>query len=163
VTMEALRPFQMPLQRASGVRPIPYLHSPENAAQGAYDIQLEVWLETERMRERRVAPQKLSSTSYRHAHWTLSQLIAHHTVNGCNLQPGDLLGTGTQSGPTDAEMGSLIELTRGGSTPIDVGGEPRAFLEDGDRVIFRGFCEREGAMRIGFGSLSALVLPAANV
>jgi fumarylacetoacetase len=161
VTMEALRPFRMPLKRESGVAPLPYLHSPENAAHGAYDIQLEVLLETERMRERRVAPQKLSSTSYRHAHWTLSQLVAHHSVNGCNLQPGDLLGTGTQSGPTDAELGSLIELTRAGSAPIEVDGEPRSFLEDGDRVIFRGFCEGEGAMRIGFGTLSAFVMPAA--
>jgi fumarylacetoacetase len=161
VTMEALRPFRMPLTRESGVASLPYLHSPENAAQGAYDIQLEVWLETARMRERRVAPQKLSSTSYRHAHWTLSQLVAHHSVNGCNLQPGDLIGTGTQSGPSEAEQGSLIELTRGGKSPLDVDGEPRAFLEDGDRVIFRGYCERKDTTRIGFGALSALVLPAA--
>jgi fumarylacetoacetase len=136
------------------------LHSPENAAHGAYDIGLEVWLETERMRARRIAPKKLSSTSYQHAYWSLAQLVTHHSVNGCNLQPGDLLGTGTQSGPTDAELGSLIELTRGGSAPFDVDGEPRTFLADGDRVIFKGFCERQGATKIGFGSLSALILPA---
>jgi fumarylacetoacetase len=160
VTMEALKPFRVPLQRASGSTSLPYLHSPENAAQGAYDIMLEVWLETERMRAQGAGPKKLSSTSYRHAHWTLSQLVTHHSVNGCNMRPGDLLGTGTQSGPTESELGSLIELTRGGSAPLTLDGETRTFLADGDRVIFRGFCERAGATRIAFGSLSAVVLPA---
>lgn len=159
VTMEALRPFRVPLQRESASAPLPYLHSPENAAQGAYDIVLEVWLETERMRRRGVSPKRLSRTSYRHAHWTLAQLVTHHTINGCNLRPGDLLGTGTQSGPTDDELGSLIELTRGGSAPLDLDGETRTFLQDGDRVIFRGHCEHPGAVRIGFGTLSAKVLP----
>lgn len=161
VSLEALRPFRVALAREpTAPLPLPYLHSTENAALGAFDIQLEVWLETERMRASGTAPKQLSRTSFRHAHWTLSQLIAHHSVNGCNLQPGDLLGTGTQSGPSDHELGSLIELTRGGSAPIDVGGKARTFLEDGDRVIFRGYCERAGAARIGFGSLSAVVVPA---
>ena len=160
VTTEALRPFRVPLQREPARPTLPYLHSPENAAQGAYDIVLEVWLETERMRQRGTGPKQLSSTSFRHAHWTLSQLVTHHSVNGCNLRPGDLLGTGTQSGPTASELGSLIELTAGGSAPIALEGETRTFLQDGDRVIFQGFCERAGAVRIGFGSLSAAVLPA---
>lgn len=160
VTMEALRPFRVPLARGAGPAPLPYLHSPENAAQGAFDIQLEVSIESERMRRGGVPAKKLSSTSFRHAHWTLAQLVTHHTVNGCNLRPGDLLATGTQSGPSEAELGSLIELTRGGAAPIDLDGESRAFLADGDRVIFRAFCERAGARRIGFGSLSAQVLPA---
>lgn len=161
VSLEALRPFRVPLMREPDApAPLPYLHSASNAEQGAIDVQLEVWLETARMRANGVAAQRVSRTSYRHAHWTLAQLVAHHSVNGCNLQPGDLLGTGTQSGPSDGELGSLIELTRGGSAPLDVGGEPRTFLEDGDRVIFRGFCERAGAARIGFGTLSAVVLPA---
>jgi fumarylacetoacetase len=161
VSLEALRPFRVPLQREpSAEATLPYLDSADNAAHGAFDIQLEVWLETAAMRARGTAPKLLSRSSARHAHWTLSQLVAHHSVNGCNLQPGDLLGTGTQSGPSDAELGSLMELTRGGSTPLSVGDETRTFLADGDRVIFRGYCEREGAARIGFGSLSAQVLPA---
>jgi fumarylacetoacetase len=88
-------------------------------------------------------------------------MVAHHTVNGCNLQPGDLLGSGTQSGPTPAEAGSLLELTGGGKRAIALaGGESRTFLEDGDRVTFRGWCERQGFVRIGFGELRGTVLPA---
>jgi fumarylacetoacetase len=89
------------------------------------------------------------------------QLVAHHTVNGCALRPGDLLGTGTLSGPAPEEAGSLVELTGGGKVPITVGDEKRTFLEDGDRVIFRGWCEKEGVATIGFGEVAATVLPAA--
>jgi fumarylacetoacetase len=161
VSLEALEPFRGPLLRAADApTPLPYLHSTENAARGAFDIQLEVWIESERMRSNGVAPKLVSRTSYQHAFWTLAQLVAHHSVNGCNLQPGDLLGTGTQSGPSAGELGSLLELTRGGAAPIDLDGEPRGFLADGDRVIMRAFCEREGATRIGFGSLSGEVMPA---
>ena len=88
-------------------------------------------------------------------------MVAHHTVNGCNLQPGDLLGTGTQSGPDETESGSLVELTRGGRQPLTLpDGEQRTFLEDGDQVTFSGWCERPGARRIGFGRVDGTVLPA---
>jgi fumarylacetoacetase len=91
----------------------------------------------------------------------VAQLIAHHTVNGCNLRAGDLLGTGTQSGPTPGEAGSLLELSAGGKHPIAVGsGEQRAFLEDGDAVTLRGWCEKPGAARIGFGQACGRILPA---
>jgi fumarylacetoacetase len=161
VSLEALAPFRMPLTREAGEpAPLPYLSSPENAAQGAFDIQLQVWLETVAMRERGASPKLLSQTSFRHAYWTLAQLVTHHTVNGCNLRPGDLLGTGTQSGPGPLELGSLMELTQSGTRPLELDGETRGFLQDGDRVTFRAFCERPGASKLGFGTLRAEVLPA---
>jgi fumarylacetoacetase len=151
----------MPLTReAEEPAPLPYLSSNENAAHGAFDIQLQVWLETVAMRERRASPKLLSQTSFRHAYWTLAQLVTHHTVNGCNLRPGDLLGTGTQSGPGPRELGSLMELTQSGTRPLELDGETRGFLQDGDRVTFRAFCERPGASKLGFGTLRAEVLPA---
>ena len=108
------------------------------------------------MRERGEPPQRLSSTSFRHAYWTIAQLIAHHTVNGCNLRPGDLLGTGTQSGPTPEEAGSLVELSEGGTRRFSIGSdELRTFLEDGDSVIFRGWCERPGRSRSASASCMA--------
>jgi fumarylacetoacetase len=122
-----------------------------------------VLLETTRMRDAGSPAQRLSQTSFRHSYWTLPQLVAHHTVNGCNLRAGDLLGTGTQSGPTPAEAGSLLELTTGGSQPIRIGqGEYRTFLEDGDTVIFRGWCESPTAARVGFGEVQGRVLPASG-
>jgi fumarylacetoacetase len=136
------------------------LEDPRNRESGAIDIKLEAFLQTPRMREAAQAPQRLSSTSYRHAYWTAAQLVAHHTVNGCDLRPGDLLGTGTQSGPTPGEAGSLVELSVGGSKPVGVGDETRTFLEDGDAVIFRAWCDKPGAVRIGFGELQAHILPA---
>jgi len=115
------------------------------------------------MHDRHEPPQRLSETSFRHAYWTIAQLVAHHTVNGCNLRPGDLFGSGTQSGPTPAEAGSLVELSKGGSQPLPIGqDEQRTFLEDGDTVIFRGRCERPGTVSIGFGELRGRVLPAMN-
>jgi fumarylacetoacetase len=113
------------------------------------------------MRARGEPPQRLSSTSFRHAYWTLAQLIAHHTVNGCNLRAGDLLGTGTQSGPVPEEAGSLLELSVGGTQPIEVGSsERRTFLEDGDTVILKAWCAKPGAVRVGFGEARGHVLPA---
>jgi len=103
----------------------------------------------------------LSRTSFRHCYWTIAQMVAHHTVNGCNLQPGDLFGSGTQSGPTAAEAGSLLELSAGGKQAVTLpNGETRTFLDDGDRVILRGWCEKAGFARIGFGDASGTVLPA---
>jgi fumarylacetoacetase len=161
VTLQALAPFRVAHVRPEdAASPLPYLSSPENRDAGAVDIRLEALLESAAMRDKGQPARRLSLTSYRHAYWTLAQLIAHHTVNGCNLRAGDLLGTGTQSGPTPAEAGSLLELSAGGSRPIAIGDESRTFLEDGDSIIFRAWCERDGAMRIGFGSAQGRVLPA---
>jgi fumarylacetoacetase len=162
VTMEALEPFRAPFTRPDGdPQPLPYLDSADNRARGALDIVLEVWIETEAMREARVPPQRLSQSNFRDAYWTLAQLLTHHASNGCNLQPGDLLGTGTQSGPQPGQGGSLLELSAGGKQAIALpGGETRTFLADGDTVVLRAFCERDGAARIGFGACAATVLPA---
>ena len=111
------------------------------------------------MREAGTAPHRLTKGSVAEAaYWTAAQLVAHHTVNGCNLQPGDLLGSGTLSGPTPDACGSLIELTLGGKQSIELpNGEKRTFLEDGDTLILRGWCERDGAVRIGFGEARGTV------
>jgi fumarylacetoacetase len=125
------------------------------------DIQLEVLLQTQTMRQQDQAATRLTHTSYRHAYWTVAQIVAHHTVNGCNLQPGDLMGTGTLSGPKLDEAGALIELTVGGKQPLTLpNGESRTYLEDGDAVVLRGWCEKAGAARIGFGQCVGTVLPA---
>jgi len=162
VTMEALAPYRTAWTRpAEDPQPLPYLESAANRARGALEVQLEVWIETEKMRAGDSGAAQLSQTSLRHAYWTVAQLVAHHTVNGCNLQPGDLIGTGTQSGPTPEEAGSLLELSNGGKEPITLpNGETRTFLEDGDAVILRGWCEGAGFARIGFGECRATVLPA---
>jgi fumarylacetoacetase len=162
VTLEALAPFRAPWTRpAEDPQPLPYLEGARVRAAGALDIQLEVWLESERMRAAGQAPLRLSHSTFRDSYWTLAQLVAHHGVNGCNLQPGDLLGSGTQSGPGGlAEAGSLLELSEGGKNPLTLpSGETRTFLSDGDRVIFRGWCEREGFARIGLGECAGVVLP----
>jgi fumarylacetoacetase len=119
------------------------------------------------MRAARTAPEPLSRSSFRECYWSVSQMLAHHTVNGCNLEPGDLIGSGTQSGAAPEQAGSLLELTRGGKRPLPLrSGEMRMFLEDGDRVIFKGWCERAGRVRIGFGDASGIIasaLPLAQV
>ncbi len=162
VTLEALAPFRTEFTRdPSDPQPLPYLSSDTNSLQGSIDVRLEALLATEKMRTAGEAPEKLSESSFRHSYWTIAQMVAHHTVNGCNLQPGDLLGSGTQSGPLAEEAGSLLELSNGGKNPIALAnGESRTFLEDGDTVIMRGWCEKENSARIGFGEVSALVLPA---
>jgi fumarylacetoacetase len=162
VTLEALAPYRTPWRRAADAPPpLPYLDAPQLRVSGAFDINLEVLLETAAMRRSGLAPQRLSLSNYRHAYWTVAQLVAHHTVNGCNLQPGDLLGSGTQSGPTPDEAGSLLELTAGGQRPLTLAnGEQRTFLEDGDRIILRGWSGRPGRPRIGFGEVTGTVLPA---
>lgn len=162
VTMDALAPYRLGSTRpADDPQPLPYLDSPSHRAGGAMDIHLDVLLQTERMRTEGAAPERISQTNHRHAYWTLAQMVAHHTVNGCNLQPGDLLGTGTLSGPNPHEAGALIELTEAGKKPLTLAnGQERAFLEDGDRVVLRGWCERPGFARVGFGTCEAAVLPA---
>ena len=162
VTMEALAPFRAPFSHpAEDPQPLPYLSSADNSAQGGLDIHLEALIETPKMRDAKAAPARFTQTNYRHAYWTAAQMVAHHTVNGCNLQPGDLLGTGTLSGPTLDQACALIELTTGGKNPIQLpNGESRTWLEDGDTVILRGWCEKPGAARIGFGERVGTVLPA---
>ncbi|HMD72999.1 MAG TPA: fumarylacetoacetase [Steroidobacteraceae bacterium] len=161
VSLEALAPFRVPSARPPGDPALlDYLDSESNRAAGGFDIRLEAFLQTAAMRDREEPPQRLSSTSFRHSYWTVAQLIAHHTVNGCNLRAGDLLGTGTQSGPAPGEAGSLLELSAGGTQPIRVGSvEQRTFLEDGDSVLFRAWCVSPKAARIGFGEARGRVLP----
>lgn len=154
VTMEALAPFRVPFERpADDPQPLAYLTSADNRRCGAFSITIEACLQTARMRREGAGPVRLSITNTaRAAYWTPAQLVAHHTINGCNLQSGDLLGSGTLSGPDVGEAGCLLEITLGGKTPVTLpNGEHRSALEDGDTVILRGWCEREGAARIGLG------------
>jgi fumarylacetoacetase len=163
VSMEALAPFRVPFVRPSGdPQPLPYLDGARNREQGGVDVRLEVRVDTPEHRNREAEPSAISRTSFRHQYWTIAQMVAQHTVGGCNLQPGDLLGTGTISGPTPQEAGAIVELSRGGREPITLAatGERRSFLEDGDTVILRGWCEKPGAARIGFGDCRGTVLPA---
>jgi fumarylacetoacetase len=163
VTMEALAPFRTPgVPRAPGdPEPLPYLTSSHNQQYGGIDIQLEVWLETPQMRRTSVPAARIVQSSFAAAYWTLAQMITHHTVNGCNLQSGDLLGTGTQSGPLPENAGSLLELSVGGKRPLRLHtGESRTFIEDDDAVNLKAFCAVEGARRIGFGDCKGQVLPA---
>jgi fumarylacetoacetase len=162
VTMDALAPFRVPFARPAGdPAPLPYLDSAGNRVHGAIDIVLETWLQTAAMRDRGEPAVRLMQSNFRDAYWTLAQLVAHHTSNGCNLRPGDLFGSGTQSGPLEGQGGSLLELTQGGKRPITLpGGDIRTFLEDGDTVILRAFCEAPGHRRIGFGDCAATVLRA---
>src|SRR5205823_13185676 len=144
-----------------GRRPLTSRDAGTPRASGAVDMPLEARLDTARMRAAGLAPQRLTQASFRESWWTIGQMLAHHTVNGCNLKPGDLLGSGTQSGPLPEQAGSLLELTSAGKRPIALaGGETRTFLEDGDRVILRGWCERPGYARIGFGEAVGTVLTA---
>ncbi len=163
VTMDALAPYRVPFERPTGdPQPLPYLDDDGNRACGGLDVRLEVRLDTPAHRARGVAPSAIAATSFRHQYWTPAQMLAQHTVGGCDLQAGDLIGTGTVSGPTPAEAGALVELSVGGSQPVTLAntGEQRAFLEDGDTVILRGWCEAPGRARIGFGECRGTVLPA---
>lgn len=150
VTREALEPYRCPaFARAEGdPKPLPYLWDDADQREGGFSIELEMHLRTGKMN----APVRLSRSSFRDSYWTPAQLVAHHTSNGCNLRPGDLLGSGTISGATPDSLGSMMELTQGGKTPLALpGGESRAFLQDGDEVIQRARCAREGYATIGFG------------
>jgi fumarylacetoacetase len=163
VTMEALAPFRAPAfaRPAGDPAPLPYLANSNDTAHGGLDLQLEAWLLTPAMRAAGSGPHRLSSGNFREMYWTLAQLLTHHASNGCNLQPGDLLGSGTVSGEARVSRGCLLELTARGAEPLRLPmGEERRFLEDGDEVILRGFAERPGARRIGLGECRGLVLPA---
>ncbi len=161
VTNEALAPFRKPFVRdAADPQPLPYLTSDNNSAQGSLNVSLELLIETQAMRDTGTVPHSLSRGNYNDAaYWTPQQLIAHHTVNGCNLQPGDLLGTGTLSGPTADSLGSLLEITEGGKKAVTLhNGQTRTFLEDGDTIIMRAHCESDAAVRIGFGECRGVIL-----
>lgn len=162
VTLEALAPFRKPFTRApSDPQPLPYLSSSENSAAGAFDVGLEVLLSTEQSRAAKAEPALLSRSNFKEAYWNIAQLIAHHTVNGCNLQAGDLLGTGTLSGPEPGQEGSLLEMNKGGKNPVQLPwGEQRTFLQDGDEVILRARCEKPGYPTISLGECAGTVLPA---
>ena len=164
VTLEALAPYRLPWHRpADHPQPLAYLDSTANRAAGAIDIQLEVWLDTPHRRLAKTGPARLTKTSFKHQYWTIGQMVTQHTVGGCNLQPGDILGSGTISGPSAGEAGAMIELTQGGRQPLTLdNGEQRAFLLDGDALILRGWCERPGHARIGFGECRGEVLPACS-
>ncbi|WP_189377526.1 fumarylacetoacetase [Thalassotalea profundi] len=162
VTMEALAPYRQPWTRdEQDPQPMPYLESTQNRNIGAFNIQLQALLETAQMRSQVEPAVQLSQSNFNDSYWTVAQMVAHHTVNGCNLQSGDMFGSGTQSGPTPDQAGSMLELSNAGSEPISLpNGETRTFLEDGDNVIMKGWCQKEGAARIGFGEVSAIILPA---
>ena len=160
VTFEALEPFRdAAFERdPADPKPLHYLSDEADQKRGGLDIALEMHLSTEAMRKAKVAPLRLSRGNARDAYWTAAQMVAHHSSNGCNLQPGDLLGSGTLSGATAESAGSLMELTKGGSVPLRLpGGETRVFLEDGDEATMRGRCQRDGAASIGWGPCTGLV------
>lgn len=163
VTMEALAPFRAaaPPRPPGDPGPLPYLDDPADRAAGAMDIALTVELRSERMVREGMAPWRLSRGEFRQMYWTMAQLLAHHASNGCNLRPGDLLGSGTVSGPDPGNRGCLLELTRRGAEPVQLPtGESRRFLEDGDEVTLRGRCQRPGFRAIGFGTCSGRVVAA---
>ena len=163
VSLEALAPFRLSWNRPSAdPQPLDYLHSEENTSAGAIDIQLEAYILSSRMADENQASMKLSRSNFRYSYWTIAQLVAHHSINGCNLTPGDLFGSGTQSGPSPAEAGSMLELSGAGKNPLTLPtGEKRGFLEDGDTIIFKGCCDNASAVRIGFGEVKGTVLPVA--
>jgi fumarylacetoacetase len=162
VTMEALAPFRAPFSRAADdPRPLDYLASRFNSEAGALDISMEVFLQSTQMRQAGTQAEKITGSNFKHSYWTVAQMLAHHTINGCDMHAGDLLGSGTQSGPEAKEAGSLLELSEGGMRQIELSnGESRTFLEDGDSVILRAYCENNTAKRIGFGEAAARILPA---
>jgi fumarylacetoacetase len=154
VSLDALEPFRVPAfaRPAGDPAPLAYLDSSRNRTQGGIDVTVDVLLLTEKMRSAGQPPHRLSRSRMADLYWTAAQLLTHHASNGCNLRPGDLFATGTISGPTKDARGCLLELTWRGAEPVTLpGGETRKFLEDGDEVIMRGFCERPGTARIGFG------------
>ena len=162
VTLEALAPYRVPWTRpAADPPPLPYLDAPALRSAGAFDLTLEVYLQSAAMRAQGLPAHRLSRSNFRQAYWAVAQMVAHHTVNGCNLRPGDLLGSGTQSGPLPEEAGSLLELSEGGTRALALpSGETRTFLEDGDTIVLRGACERAGLARIGLGEARGTLLPA---
>ncbi|WP_375739724.1 fumarylacetoacetase [Pseudomonas boanensis] len=163
VTAEALEPFRkaQPARPEGDPQPLPYLLDDADQATGAFDIELEVLLLTADMREQGLAPHRLALSNTLNMYWTVAQMVAHHSVGGCKLQAGDLFGSGTLSGPQPDAFGSLLESTFGGKEALTLpNGEKRTFLEDGDEVILRARCQRDGYASIGFGECRGVVLAA---
>jgi fumarylacetoacetase len=163
VTLDALEPFRAPaFARGDGdPQPLPYLASQTDTNSGGFAISLDVELLTAAMRSAGTAPFRISSGSFTEMYWTVAQLLTHHASNGCNLRPGDLLGSGTVSGADKESRGCLLERTWRGTEPLQLpSGETRAFLQDGDEIIMRGYCLRNGYARIGFGECRGVVTPA---
>ena len=163
VTPEALAPFRtaQAARPAGDPAPLPYLLDDNDQREGGLALELDVLLLTPGLKEKGLPPHKLSASNARYMYWTVAQMVAHHTSNGCNLQPGDLLGTGTISGTERAESGSLLESSNGGKEPIRLeSGEERRFLVDGDEIILRARGRRDGYASIGFGDCRAVILPA---
>jgi fumarylacetoacetase len=160
VTAEALAPFHSAaFARPEGdPAPLPHLDDAQDRSQGGLDITLEAYIATEAMRRNGMPAHRLTQSSSAQLYWTFAQMLAHHTSNGCNLEIGDLIGSGTVSGPEPSSRASLLELTTGGSNPLSLpNGEQRAFIENGDEISFRGFCAKPGRARIGFGECRAVV------
>jgi fumarylacetoacetase len=163
VTAEALEPFRcaQPSRPEGDPQPLSYLLDKRDQAGGAFDIELEVLLLTERMREQNLPAHRLTLSNTLSMYWTVAQMVAHHSVNGCQLQPGDLFGSGTLSGAQPGQFGSLLEITQGGKEPVQLAsGEVRKFLEDGDEIILRARCVADGVASIGFGECRGKILPA---
>jgi fumarylacetoacetase len=163
VTAEALAPFRtaQPPRADGDPAPLPYLFDAADQKNGAYALDLEVQISTAKMREQGLAPFTLSKGSSNAMYWTMAQIVTHHASNGCNLEPGDLIGTGTLSGAEKDAFGSLLEISQGGKEPISLpGGETRTFLEDGDEVTLRAVARADGHIPIGFGPCSAVIVPA---
>ncbi|QQZ37113.1 fumarylacetoacetase [Pseudomonas sp. SK2] len=163
VTAEALEPFRcaQPARPEGDPQPLSYLLDKRDQANGALDIELEVLLLTEGLREQGLPAHRLTLSNTRSMYWTVAQMVAHHSVNGCQLQPGDLFGSGTLSGATPGSYGSLLEITEGGKQPVALAsGEVRKFLEDGDEIILRARCTREGFASIGFGECRGKIVAA---
>ena len=163
VTAEALAPFRIaqPPRAEGDPKSLEYLVDKKDQASGAFDIGLEALIVTEAMRAQNLPPHRLAQSNARHLYWTVAQMIAHHTCGGCNLEPGDLIGTGTISAPTPDGYGSMLELTRGGREPVTLSsGETRKFLEDGDEVIFHAYARRDGFVQIGFGECRGRIVGA---
>lgn len=160
VTLEALAPFRCAAFSRSpeDPAPLPYLADPLDTAQGGIDLTLEVYLSTAQMREQNLEPFRISQGSFRQMYWTIAQMLTHHSSNGCNLRSGDLLASGTVSGPEPGSQGCLLEITRRGAEPLELpDGETRSFLLAGDEVILHGYCEKPGFARIGFGECRGVI------
>lgn len=163
VTAHALAPFRVPVMKRSAgdPKPLAYLFDDADQAEGGVDVHLEVYLSTKKMREGGQDASLILTSNARHLYWTPAQMVAHHTVNGCNLEPGDLIGTGTISGPRDEELGSMLEFTAAGTKPVTLqNGEKRGFLLDGDEVTFTGRCSKSGFASIGLGKCSGTIMEA---
>jgi fumarylacetoacetase len=161
VTWEALEPYRVPafFRPPGDPAALPYLSSDKDRNDGGIDLIIEVYIRSMMMREGHLRPSRLSEASLADMYWTPAQMLTHHTSNGCNLRPGDLLGSGTVSGPESGSQGCLLELTRRGAQAIPLPtGEERRFLHDGDEIIMRAYLRREGAARIGLGECSGLIV-----